>query len=389
MRGEARDMLARIILWGGRLRVMTVKELLQLSRDSVLILFMIYTFTADIYLGGKGVSFELRHAATFFLDNDHSHTSRELMDRFRPSSFDFSGEVSSPAEGVALLDRGDAMVVFDIPPRFEELLLTGKPTSVQVQIDSTNSVLGLLAGSYCGSIVSAFGMEAGLRRMGLTSESLQHMPVIVNDQRVWFNPNEDDRWFMSIAELLNVVTLFAMLLPAAAMVREKERGTVDQLLVTPLSTLQIMLPKVLAMTLVIMIGVNISLFCVMRPFFHVPIRGSVNLFMAVTALYVFATSGLGLLIATIARNLGQAAMLTVMSYGPMIFLSGAWTPPEAMPKLFRMLMVTSPLHHYIDVSFGVLLKGAGVSLLWDSILGIAAFGAVLFGLGMWRLRRQF
>jgi len=120
-----------------------------------------------------------------------------------------------------------------------------------------------------------------------------------------------------------------------------------------------------------------------------PFRGSLYLYYAVTLLYVFTAAGLGLFISTIARNLGQAGMLAIMIYGPMIFLSGAWTPPEAMSPFLRMLMLLSPLHYYIDASFGVLLKGAGLGLLRGSILGMSALGATLFGLGIWRLRTQF
>ena len=132
-----------------------------------------------------------------------------------------------------------------------------------------------------------------------------------------------------------------------------------------------------------------SLFGVLKFCFDVPCRGSIGLFYAVTVLYVFTTAGLGLVISTIARNLGQAGMMAIITYGPMIFLSGAWTPPEAMPRFLKLLMLLSPLHYYIDASYGVLLKGAGLSLLRGSILGMAILGVGLFGLGMWRMRRQF
>ncbi len=370
---------------------MTVKELLQFSRDGALILFMIYAFTLDIYLAGSGVRFELNNAVTVVHDDDRSFESRELADRFRPPSFDVKqgGDGGGGGEGIRLLDRGDAMVVLDIPPRFGESLLKGMPTSIQVQVDASNSVLGTFAASYCTQIVNRFGLETGLKRLGMNPDRLENAPSVLEEHRVWFNPNQDNRWFMSIAELLNIVTLFAILLPACAMVREKEKGTVEQLLVTPLSPFQIMFPKVLSMAVVILAGTGISLFVVLKTCFGVPLRGSLYLYFAITLLYIFATAGLGLFISTIARNLGQAGMLTIMTYGPMIFLSGAWTPPEAMPKFLRLLMLLSPLHYYIDASFGVLLKGCGVSLLWDSLVGIGVLGGVLFGLGLWRLRGQF
>ena len=280
------------------------------------------------------------------------------------------------------------MVVLDIPSRFQEKLITGEHTSVQIQVDAVNSALGLSAASYGSHIVKEFGLEQGLRRLGLSS-SPDAVPGVKSEYRVWFNPDYNNAWFMSIAELLNIITLLAMLLPAMAMVREKERGTLEQLLVSPLSPFQIMFPKVLAMAFVILLGTAVNLFCILGPVFHVPMRGSLTLFFLVTALYVFATSGLGLFISTVSKSLGQAGLFTIVIYGPMVFLSGAWTPAEAMPPLMRPMMYVSPLAHYIDVSLGILLKGAGIGLLWDSISAIAVIGGILFGLGMWRLRRQF
>jgi len=280
-------------------------------------------------------------------------------------------------------------MVIDVPPKFEESLLRGDPTGVQLQIDATHSVLGFLGASYAAQIVGEYGLEAGLSREGLNAADLESVPRINDRHRVWFNPNQDDGWFMSLSELLNVITLFAILLPAAAMVREKERGTVEQLLVSPLTSFQIMFPKVVAMTAVILLATTMSLFLVIKPVFHVPFKGSLPLFFTVTALYVFTTAGLGLFAATIARNLAQAGMMTILILAPMLFLSGAWTPPEAMPVWLRQGMLISPLHHYMDASFDILLKGAGLNIIWDSILGIVVLGSTVFGFGLWRFRRQF
>jgi ABC-2 type transport system permease protein len=386
---DGREMTLRFALWRRRLKVMTMKEFLQFSRDGALILFMIYAFTLDIYLAGSGVRLELINAVTLVHDNDRSFASRELVSRFRLPSFDVEGHIRDGREATHLLDNGDAMIVLDIPPRFEESLLSGMPTAVQVQLDASNSILGTFAGNYATSIISGMGFETGLKRLGLNAHKLEHVPLILEEHRAWFNQNQDNMWFMSIAELLNIITLFSILLPACAMVREKERGTIEQLLVTPLTPFQIMFPKVFSMSVVILVGTTLSLFGVLRLCFDVPCKGSLYLFYAITLLYVFTTAGLGMFISTIAANLGQAGMLAIMVYGPMIFLSGAWTPPEAMPAILRTLMLLSPLHYYIDASFGVLLKGADLRLLWDSVLGMAVLGGSLFALSLWRLRSQF
>lgn len=375
--------------WWRRLLVMTVKELLQLSRDTALILFMVYAFTLDIYLSGSGTTLELKNAALFVHDEDRSVSSRELSQKFMPPSFEPRGELSHGSEGLRLLDEGKAMAILSIPPRFHERLQKGEPTSVQFQIDATNTVLGTLAGLYGLRIVADYGFETSMNRMGWDERTMAQVPRIEDAHRVWFNQNQNDSWFMSIAEMLNIITLFAIMLPAAAMVREKEKGTVEQLLVSPLTPFQIMFPKVVAMTIAIVTGTALCVGVILKGCFGVPIRGSVTLFLALTGLYVFATAGLGLFIATISRNLGQASMIAIVSYAPMIFLSGAWTPPEAMPPFMQWTMVLSPLHYYINVSFGIFLKGATLFNLWDSVLCIAMFGSILFSLGIWRLRRQF
>jgi ABC-2 type transport system permease protein len=258
-----------------------------------------------------------------------------------------------------------------------------------MQVDATNTVLGLLASSYGETIVGQFGLDAGLSRMGLTADALTVAPVIKDEHRIWFNPNQNDAWFMAITEMLTIITLFAILLPAAAMAREKEKGTVEQLLVSPLNPFQIMFPKVISMTVVILVGTAISLFGILELVFHVPIKGSLLLFFAITTLYTFTSAGIGLFIATIARNLAQVGMLTVLVFAPMIFLSGAWTPPEAMPAWMRLFMGMSPLHYYTDACLGILLKGAGIGLIWDSIIGIVIVGGTAAGFGLWRFRGQF
>jgi ABC-2 type transport system permease protein len=375
--------------WLRRIHVMTVKEFLQLLRDGVLLVFIAYAFTADIYLAGAGVSLQLRQAALVVMDHDKSASSRELLSRFMPPNFRISQEATHPRHALDLLDKGDVMAVIDIGPSFEKSLISSEPATVQIQIDTTNSVLGFLASSYAQQITGKYGLEIALKKLGAAGGNVATGPVIIDDHRVWFNPNQNDAWFMSISELLTIITLFSVLLPGAAMVREKERGTVEQLLVAPLSAFQIMFPKVLAMTTVILIGCAISLTVVITGIFHVPIKGSLTLFFAVTALYVFTTAGLGLFISTIARNLAQVGMMTVLVFTPMLFLSGAWTPPEAMPAWMRTVMYASPLHYYIDTGFGILLKGAGIDILWDEILEMALLGSVIFGMGMWRFRKQF
>lgn len=376
-------------IWWLRLGVLTLKEFIQLLRDPVLLLVAAFLFTVNIYMQGSTLSMQLKAAPLLVYDADHSAASREIIYRFRQPYFRFAGEIPDPREGIRLLDEGRALAVLDIPPGFQEALLAGRPAKLQLQVDATPTAQAFLAASYAGRIVGEFGHETALARTGSAGGGEAALPLIREEPRVWFNPNQDDRWFFPISELMEAITIMSILLPGAAMVREKQRGTVEQLLVAPLSPFQIMFPKVIAMTVVILVGLSFSLFVVAAPLFHVPMRGSLVLFYCVTALYVFTNAGLGLFAATIARNVAQMGLLAILMVVPLILVSGTWTPPEAMPVWMRIGTYVSPMRHYIDVSYGILFKGAGLDLLWDSVAAIAVLGGAVFGFGVWRFRRQF
>ncbi len=388
MNRRATEVVSLFYLWWSRLAAMTIKELLQLGRDGFLMFAIIFLFTIDILMTGN-VRMELNHATVIVHDADHSEASRELIYRFRPPYFKLGGEILDEREGLRLLDQGQALMVLNIPPEFQHDLIQGKPTDVQVLVDTSNTMLGSLAASYSSQIIGQYGFDVALQRMGATEKSLETVPMLVDQHRIWYNPNQNDQWFIPLSELLTVITILAIMLPAAAAVREKEHGTIEQLIVSPLTPIQILLPKVISMTLVILLGTAASLFLVLEPVFHIPIKGSLTLFFAVTAIYTVATSGLGLYIATMSRNLAQAAMLAILILMPMIFLSGAWTPPEAMPVGLRQAMYLSPLYYFIEMGYGILLKGAGLDILWDSLLGLTTLGVVIFTFGVWRFKRQF
>lgn len=375
--------------WLRRLQVMTAKELLQLLRDTPILIFFLFSFSLNIVMGGGRPGFELKNAVVHVLDHDKSATSREYVARFKPPFYVLHGVDGTPEASIQLLDRGDAMVTMDIPSGFEKSLQRGESTTVQMQVDTTYSSLGLLAASYAQQITGEFGMETLSDRMGLTAASKVSLPIIRDEQRVWFNPNQNNAWFFSISELLMMTTLLTILLSTAATAREKERGTIEQLLVSPLTPIQILLPKVLAMTFVVVLGSMVSVYGILIPVFHLPIKGSLPLFFALTALYGFTSSGLGLFIATVTRNLSQAGMLAIFTFVPIILFSGIHTPHEGMPRWLHMIVLFNPLAHYIDATYSILLRGAGLDLIWDSVLAMALLGGAVFGFGVWRFRRQF
>lgn len=381
--------VGRTLLWWRRLMVMIRKELVQLVRDIPLMAFLVYSFTFSVYVTGSGIQTQLRNAGLLVHDGDHSASSRELIQRFHPPYFRIDGQVTHPGEGLDRLDRGWSMVMLDIPPRFHEALVAREPVAVQLLVDTSNAPQGLSAAAYAARIVGQFGQERMMAGQGLADVSSTTVPMVESEHRVWFNQDQNETWFESISHLLRMMTIFAMLLPAAALVREKERGTVEQLLVSPLSPLQIMLPKVVAMTIVILTATVVALFGVMQPVFGVPIRGSIALLFVLAAVFVVATAGVGVFAATIAKNQAQVGMLTVLVIAPMLLLSGIVTPLETMPDWVRYLMAFSPLRYFIDIAHGILLKGTGLEAFWPQVLAMVLLGCALFGLGLWRFRRQF
>ena len=378
----------RTATWGQRLAALTWKEILQLSRDVPLLLFLVYSFSLSVLVSGAGITMQLTNAELVVHDADQSPSSRELIHRFQPPYFALTGAISDPRQGLRQLDQGRAMLLLEIPPRFHEALMSGARTAVQLLVDTTNAPQGLSAAAYSVRIASLFGAETGLASAGLSGVTAT-VPIVSSAHRVWFNPTQDERWFQSISHILRMITLFAVLLPAAALVREKERGTVEQLLVSPLSPFQIMFSKVLAMSGVILLATALALYGVLHPVFHVPMKGSAGLFFLLTALHVFTTAGFGLVAATLAKNQAQVAMMTLFVVGPMLLLSGITSPYESMPAWVQAIMTFSPLRYYIDITYGVMLKGAGLELLWRPVGAMLLLGGILFGGGMWRFRRQF
>jgi ABC-2 type transport system permease protein len=385
-----RAAIYRARMWLRQMQVMIAKELRQLGRDRVLLLFIAYIFPGNIIIAAGETSTELNDAAVVVHDGDRSAASRELIYRFRPPYFRFSGEMAQPDQGLRLLERGSARLLLDIPEQFERTLQRGEqPATVQLLVDTSKANLGYLASSYSGRIAAGFGREWAERNLGAQGAGVGALPEMELRARIRYNPDLNETWFGTIAELLTMLTVACILLPASALVREKERGTIEQLLVSPLTPLQVMLSKVLSMVLVTLVGTAVSLFGIMRPLYSVPVEGSLGLFFALTALYAFTNAGLGLAAATFARSSGQTGMLVLLIVMPILMLSGIRTPMESMPEWLRAVLNLSPLHHYIEITYGILLRGAGLETLWPSILALAVLGSMLFGLGLWRFRRQF
>ena len=372
-------------VWVGQVLVMTIKEFPQLVRDGPVFAYILFIFTLDIIIAA-GQSLELNNAKVVINDGDQSRLSRELVYRFREPYFDVAETDLHPDVALAWLDRGDVTMLVDIPPDFgESLIQADEVADVQIQIDTSIANVGFLAASYASRIAAGLGQEVASSRLAAVGP----IPQVNNQRRIRFNPDINEAWFSSISELLAMITVASIFLPSVAMVREKERGTVEQLLVSPLSPFQVMFSKVFAMMIVMLIGTATSMFLVMQPLLNVPMRGSLTLFFALTALYAFASAGIGMLAATFARNTAQLGMLLMLIVFPVILLSGLWVQLEAMPSWLRQMMNLTPLRYFIDIAYGILLRGVDLEIILDSVIKMSAIGGVLFALALLRFRRQF
>jgi len=371
-----------------RLVVLLKKEFLQLLRDKILIIILIYAFTIDVYVGGKGVKLEVNNFPTIIQDQSKSFKSRELISRFREPYFKILAFVESDKEVVDWLDKGKALMAIIIPSDFERKVDKGQG-KIQVIIDGTMSITATMAVSYVAKITNDYAIELLERKEGVTKHFFESFPQIDERSRILFNPNCLSHWFMGLAELFNVVTMVPLLITAAVLIKEKEYGTIEQLLVTPVRSWEIFLAKILPTVIIVSLLTMLSIFIMIKGIFKVPIRGNLFLFYIVTCLYIFSLSSIGIAIATMVRNLSQAMMVIMIILVPMLMISGVWTPPEAMRLFTKYVSLLSPMRYYLNFGYGVILKGNSLKYVWQDILGIIFIGSLLLFFSALRFRQSF
>jgi ABC-2 type transport system permease protein len=365
-----------------RVAALIRKEFSQLFRDVPMLLILGWAFTGAVYTSGHGIATELSRYPIVVLDLSQSPASRELLSRFREPYFKLVGHASSDREVVTRLDRGDASLAVIIPPDFERRVHEGA-ARFQVISDGSQSMTATLASAHIASIAHGYGVE----RLGARGLAEIRVPQIEARPRVEYNPNLVETWFSSLLEVFNQATMIAMLLAAAAMVREREHGTVEHLLVSPLRPIELFAAKLVPIVTLVPLAVVGSVLGIVQGAFQTPIRGSLALFYVVTVVYVFAMASLGLGIAVVARTLGQAMMMLLLILYPMMLLSGAFTPPESQGTFMRTVGLLSPVRHYVDFGYQVLFKGNGLAYVWHDMAGILVLGVVLFLLAVRRFAR--
>jgi ABC-2 type transport system permease protein len=372
-------------------RDLGVKELWSLARDPFLLGLILFAFTVSVYAGTKVSPETLQHTPIAIVDEDRSQLSIRLRDAFLPPYFQAPRLVDAP-EMERRLDAGLDTFALHVPPGFQRDLLAGRQPVLQLQVDATRMGQALSGAGYVQRIVQdeverfRAAPSEGASGEGATSEDGPSDPVELVI-RARFNPELSRVWFGSIMQVINQVTLLSLLLTGAALLRERERGTLEHLLVMPVTPLEIMLAKVWSMGLVVLVAATASLQLVVRGLLQVPLAGSLPLFLAGTALHLFATTSLGILLGTLARSIPRFGLTLLMVVLPLQMLSGSITPRESMPVWVQVAMLVAPNTHYVILGQGVLYRSAGLGSVWPQVLWLALIGSTFFGIALARFRR--
>ncbi|MEP0322123.1 ABC transporter permease [Bauldia litoralis] len=356
-----------------------VKELNSLRRDPVLLFLIIFTFTFAIYTVATGVQTELRNASIAVVDEDGSDLSRQVRAAFLEPYFKTPALITLDQIDPAM-DAGRYAFVIDIPVNFQADVLAGRRPRVQVNVDATAMTLAGNGAAYIQAIITD-QLSEFLSRSDVTNTQ----PVTVT-MRTKFNPNLDSSWFMAVMQIVSNVTMLSLILSGAAVIRERERGTIEHLLVMPVTPGEIMMAKIWANGLAIVLAVIVSLYLVVQGLLGVRISGSIALFVVGTSVFLYAMTALGIVLSTFAKSMPQFALLAIPFFVVMNMLSGGTSPLEGMPQSLQIIMQAAPSTHFTSFAQAVLFRGAGIEIVWPRLAAMAVIGTVLFLMALSRFR---
>lgn len=358
-----------------------IKELYSLKRDPVMIFLILYTFTFAIYTVATGVRTEVRNASIAFVDEDGSELSRKLRDAFMRPYFKTAALLGSTADIDRAMDQGRYTFIVVIPSRFQADVTAGRQPTIQLDVDATAMTLAGNGTNYIMSI-----LQGELADFISRSEGGATQPISIS-VRSKFNPNLESSWFMSVMQIVGNITMLSLVLTGAAVIREREHGTIEHLLVMPVTPAEIMLAKIWANGLVIVAAAVLSLYLVVKWILGITVPGSTLLFAGGAAVFLFSMCSLGIVLATFARSMPQFGLLAIPFFLVMNMLSGGVTPQEAMPTALRIVMQAAPSTHFTSFSQAVLYRAAGLDVVWPQLAAMTLIGALLFALAVWRFRR--
>jgi ABC-2 type transport system permease protein len=342
---------------------------------------VIYAFTFTIYTQATGTSSEVNNASIAFVDEDGSALSQQLFNAFYPPRFKFPRLIGAEASQ-AEMDKGHFMFVVVIPPLFEHDLRAGRNPDLQVNIDATAMQQAGVGAGYIRSIIND-RVSSFLKRTDQTRA--QPISLVI---RKLFNPNGQSSWFKSVVAIINQISLLTVVLTGAAVIREREHGTLEHLLVMPLTAFQIAVAKVWANGLAILIATALSLFLVVRAILHVPFAGSMPLWFFGVLLYLFFATALGLFLGTISRSMAQFALLLILVVVVLQMLSGGSTPVEAQPAWLQAATYLLPSRHFVSFSQVIIYRDGGLAAVWKQFAMVGAIGVAFFVYSLSRFRKS-
>lgn len=366
--------------WLSNIYRLGLKELRSLRADPVLLLLIAYVFSFAVYAVATGAKLEVINASVAYVDLDRSDLTGRIVGAILPPQFDSPQEI--PASDIdRVMNNGEYVFVLSFPPGFEADVLAGRQPSMQLNVDATAMVQ---AGN--GSVFLQTIIADEIAKFVAGQDETDSLPIdlIVTAQ---FNPNLQSEWFSSVMQVINNVTILSVLLTGAALIREREHGTIEHLLVMPVSPSEIMLAKIWANGLAIIVAAVLSLWLVVQGILGVPIAGSVALFVAGTVLYLVSVTGLGILLATFTTSMPQFGLLAMPVLVVMNLLSGSTTPMESIPEWLQVVMQISPSTHFVAFSQAILYRGAGLETVWPDMLVMVGLSAAFFIVALLRFRK--
>ncbi|KUJ81053.1 ABC transporter permease [Ruegeria profundi] len=358
-----------------------LKEMMSLRRDWVMMALLVWSFTLAPIMEATGVASSVNNASIAFADEDNSPLSRTLSTAFFPPEFQQVVQIE-PGTGPEHMDAGRFIFVVAIPPGFEKDLRARRQPEIQVLIDATAMEQAGIGASYITNILSAeiYRFAAGV--------DLVDAPPVDLILRSAFNPNRDTVRFAGIVALIGQIMWLTTILTGAAMIREREQGTIEHLLALPLAPFDIAMAKIWANAAVVLIAAGVSLVFIMQGALDITIAGSKPLFLLGTALFLFTATALGVFLATIARSMAQFALLVMLIVLPMLMLSGGETPVEGQPAWLQAGTLFLPSRHYMSASQAIVFKGAGIETVWLEFASMAALGLALLITSLVMFRRS-
>lgn len=376
-----------------RIREMMIKEFRQALREPRMRTVMFVPPLLQLIIFGYAVNLDVDNAAMAWVDQDRTPQSRDLLAGFEGSGrFRIVAAPETDAEVQAVLDRGDAAVAVRVLPGFARDIERGRTASVQILVDGTNSNTASLVSSYAGEVVARYSAEALARQqktrlMARGSPADLGMPEVVAASRVWFNPDLRSRNYFVPGVMVNIIMLVTLMLTALAIVREKEIGTMEQLMVTPIRPIELMLGKMLPFAVVGLLDVALVTGAALLVF-RIPFQGSPLVLLVSAMLYLLTTLGAGLFISTISRTQQQALMATTFFSLPAFMLSGFAFPIHNMPEVVQWVTVLNPLRYFMEIVRGIFLKGTGVAVLWPQMLALLVYGVAVMYLSAARFHKR-